>query len=170
MDDVRLIIIAGSDSLAVTISAIMYYLASNPAIYKKLQSILDSIFPGGDSEYSYTKAASIPYLDAIINEALRLQPPAISSLPRVTPTEVVSVPPYTVNRDPRYWEKPAEFIPERWTDEKPELIKDRCVYTPFTIGIYQCPGKSLAYMEIRMVIVRIALSFKVAFVDDDDSV
>jgi len=133
----------------------MYYLASNPAIYIKLQVVLDSIFPGGDSNYSYTKAASIPYLDAIINEALRLQPPAISSLPRVTPTDgltiggvyvpgdtIVSVPPYTINRDPRYWEKPAEFIPERWTDENPGLIKDRSVYTPFLIGTHQFPPPS----------------------------
>jgi cytochrome P450 len=139
-----------SDTTSSSLTVTMFYLALNPAVYKKLQSILDSLFPNGDPDFVYSKSTSITYLDAVINESMRLQP-AVSStggLTRITPTGglmiagvhvpgdvIVSVPPYTINRDPRYFDKAEEFIPERWTDEHPELVRDRGVLVPFSIGI-----------------------------------
>lgn len=124
-----------------------YYLSTNPTAYKKLQSIVDDLFPG-DAEYAWEKTQNVPYIEAVINETLRLQSPASASLLRETPREgltiddvfvpgnvVISVPTYTIHRDPRYWGRPEEFIPERWTDQ-PELCKDKRAFIPFTLGKY----------------------------------
>jgi cytochrome P450 len=131
----------------VALTGVLFYLATNRRVHNKLQNILDDKFPGGESNYHYSPSIDIPYLDAVINETLRLQPSVYSGLPRLTPPEgltinevyipgdvVVQVPAYTIQRDPRYFSQPLEFIPERWTDESPELCKDKQAFMPFSLG------------------------------------
>jgi len=177
-DDIRLVILGGSDTTASSIGGLLYYLTANPRVYHKLQSTLDAIFPGGDAEYDYFKGTNIPYLEAVINEILRLQPPIPCGPIRTTPREglviageyipgdiCISIPIYGIHRDPRYWEKPLEFIPERWTEEMPDLCKDKGAFMPYTTGIYQCAGKPLATLEMRMIVSRIALTFDLEFAE-----
>ncbi|KAF8532950.1 cytochrome P450 [Trichophaea hybrida] len=171
-DDARLVIGAGSETTGMTLTGVLFYLATNRRVFTKLRNILDERFPGGESQYQYSPSLDIPYLDAIINETLRLQPSVISGLPRLTPPEgvtingtyipgnvVVQVPTYTIQRDPRYFSQPLDFIPERWTDESPELCKDKRAFMPFGLGSHVCAGKAFGIMEIRIAIARICLSF-----------
>jgi cytochrome P450 len=136
-----------SDTTASALVGMFYFLTSHPIVYKKLQCTLDAVFPSGDAEYANLAASYVPYLDAVINETLRLQPPVPVGPPRETPPEgitvdgvyipgntIVSVPIYSTSRDERYYERPLEFIPERWTEECPELVKDKSVFMPFTLG------------------------------------
>lgn len=74
---------------------------------------------------------------------------------------------HTIQRDERYYENALEFIPERWTVEKAEMVKDKRAYAPFSLGTYGCVGKNLAMMELRMAIARIALSFDIAFAEGE---
>lgn len=164
-----------SDTTGVALTNSFYYLTKYPAVCQKLQAILDAEFPQGDADWSYAKAKAIPYVDAIIQETLRLRPSVPAALPRVTPPgglqidEVfipgdtnVSVPPYAIQRDPRYWDDPLESVPERWEKISP----DKAPFLPFTRGKYACPGKNLALMELTMVISRVALSYDMDFVSD----
>jgi cytochrome P450 len=86
-EDSRLIIIAGSDTTAASLTNAFYFMAKDPAVYKKLQRIVDTAFPGGESDFNYTTAASLPFLDGIINETLRLTPSVPEGLMRTTPAE-----------------------------------------------------------------------------------
>jgi cytochrome P450 len=81
---------------------------------------------------------------------------------------VVNVPIHTVQRDERYFEKATEFIPERWTEEKAHMVKDRRAFIPFSIGNFGCVGKNLAMMELRMVLARVALNFDMQFAEGED--
>jgi cytochrome P450 len=123
-----------------------YYLARHPQVYKHLQQDLDKAFPLGDVDWTYSATASIPYLDAIINEVLRLQPAVPSGVQRETPPEgvdidelhipgnvLVRVPLYVLSRDSRWFEDPLEFRPERWMDDSP-VKTDKAAYAPFLIG------------------------------------
>jgi cytochrome P450 len=114
---------------------------------KKLQGIIQSVFPNGERDWSFAKVKEIPYLDAVINESLRLKPAIPGGVPRVTPASGIQidevfipgdvnviVPAYAIHRDPRYFEEPNTFIPERWTDEKSGMILDRAAYAPFSLG------------------------------------
>lgn len=153
----------------------MYYLTRYPAVYQKLQDVLDAEFPRGEVDWSYAKAKAIPYLDAIIYETLRLRPSVPSGLPRATPPgglqvdEVfipgdvnVSVPTYVIQRDPKYWDNALEFVPERWE----KLSPDKVPFFPFTRGKYACPGKNLAMMEMTMVVSRVALRYQMELLSD----
>ncbi|OGM48310.1 putative cytochrome P450 oxidoreductase [Aspergillus bombycis] len=166
--DAHLIVVAGSDTVATSLTNVFCHLACNPAIVKELQSRLDAL-PDLESHW----LAQIDLFDAILNETWRLQSPNPSGLQRVTPAEglkigdkfipgnvVVQVPTYTVYRDSRAFERPDEFIPERWTS-RPELVKDRSAFIPFGSGPYACVGKRLASMELRRVIAVILHSYDV---------
>jgi cytochrome P450 len=132
---------------------------------------VDVQFPGGEQDWTYELAKSIPYLDCIIQETLRLKPSVPAGLTRLTPTmgiqvdevfipgdTIVSVPAYTIHRDPRYWENALEFKPERWEAMNPEKVP----WIPFTRGQFACAGRNLALMELRMVLSRIALRYNMA--------
>ncbi|KAI1124607.1 putative cytochrome P450 oxidoreductase, partial [Nemania abortiva] len=160
--DAQLIVIAGSDSSAATLTHIFFELVHDPELTLRLQQQFDAL-----PDLTHDNLQTIELLDAVINETLRLHPPVPSGTQRVTPPEglrigdtfipgdvIVQVPSYTVFRDPRAFEQPLEFIPERWTT-RPELIKDKSVFIPFNSGPYACVGKRLAMMEIRRVVAEI---------------
>ncbi|KAH8806836.1 cytochrome P450, partial [Flagelloscypha sp. PMI_526] len=169
--DASVIIVAGSDTTASSLSNTFYHLAMNKDILTKLRNHLLPAFPNPTSEdWSYDVLRNIPYLDWVINETLRLHPPVPSGLGRVTPKDgltvgntwipggaVVSVPTYTIQRDERYWpDEPEEFKPERWQGLNPDT-KD--AFIPFGRGPWGCVGKTLSKMEMRMVIARVVLNF-----------
>ncbi|OMP88713.1 Cytochrome P450 67, partial [Diplodia seriata] len=111
---------------------------------------------------------------------------------------IVSVPTWAVQRDGRYWEEPNEWKPERWEGVNPNeeglaflpfskgeflfsapsslllpfcSIGDVCFMTDlFEKGIFSCPGKTLAYMELRLLLTRIALTFDIEFAPGEDGV
>lgn len=84
--DARLIVVAGSDTTALTLIHIFYYLVRHKEVLAKLRTSLDALISFPDS-MSHQDVQNIPYLDGIINETLRLHPPVPSGLLRVTPAE-----------------------------------------------------------------------------------
>ncbi|KAL4925251.1 cytochrome P450 [Aspergillus undulatus] len=177
-EDGRLMIIAGSDTTGVALANAFYYLAKHHEVYKKLQAELDAAFPKGrsTSELNNESLRRLPYLEAVINETLRLKPAVPSGQPRQTPPEglqvdemwipgdtIVIIPQYIIQRDDRYFPSGDRFIPERWLDAKDKLIKHEDAFFPFQLGRYGCVGKQLALMEMRLVIARIASEFDVSF-------
>ena len=63
--------------------------------------------------------------------------------------------------DPRSFEQPNEFIPERFTT-RPELVKDKSVFIPFLTGSYACVGRRLALMEVRRAVAAIVSQYDIA--------
>ncbi|KAJ4328936.1 hypothetical protein N0V84_000505 [Fusarium piperis] len=166
-EDSRLMIVAGR----------LFFLTKYPTCYRKLQEAVQAQFPKGAKDWTYEKMKSIAYLDYVIYETIRLKPSAPGGLPRLTPPQglqidevfipgdtIVSVPTYTIQRDERYWENALEFKPERWENLNPE----KAAWIPFSRGQYSCPGKNLAFMELRMVLGRIAFEYQLAFPHEQD--
>ncbi|KAK4147310.1 cytochrome P450 monooxygenase [Dichotomopilus funicola] len=164
--DAQLIVIAGSDSVAAALTHIFFHLAWDPVLTKRLQTEFDAL-----PDISHDNLMTVPLLDAVINETMRLHPPVPSGTQRVTPSEgmwigenfipgdtIVQVPSYTLFRDSRAFQYPNEFIPERWTS-RPELVLDKSVYIPFNAGRYACVGKRLAMLELRRVVGEILLRY-----------
>ncbi|KAI9046267.1 cytochrome P450 [Aspergillus affinis] len=162
---------AGSQTTASTMNALLFLLAKHPETYRKLQEEVDSVLPP-DAPLCDSALTGQPYLEGCINEVMRLYPAVTSGVPRETGPggmtidsvfipayTTVSVPTYTVQRDPRNYQHPDEFIPERWID-KPELIIKKEAFIPFSTGPYSCAGKSFAMMQIRLVIATIVRNFE----------
>ncbi|KAL3441549.1 cytochrome P450 [Aspergillus insuetus] len=181
-EDGRLMIITGSDTTGVAMANAFYFLAKHPVVYKKLQAELDQAFPQISNlvDFSYETLRRLPYLEAVINETNRLKPAVPSGQPRQTPPgglqvdemwipgdTIVVIPQHVIQRDDRYFPSGAEFIPERWIEQKSQLILHEEAFFPFQTGRYGCVGKQLALMEMRNVIARIALEFDISIADEE---
>ncbi|KAF5592963.1 pisatin demethylase cytochrome P450 [Fusarium subglutinans] len=125
--DMQLIAVTGSDTTSVTLTCLFFLLATNKNACVRLQEEIDDLF-SSSSEPSHSSFSKLTYLQACIDETLRLFPPVPSGLQRMTPAEglragdifipgntVVTVPSYTLYRDERYFTAPDDFVPERWT-------------------------------------------------------
>ncbi|KAJ7056643.1 cytochrome P450 [Mycena amicta] len=184
-------IAAGAETTSTALSNAFCLLLSNPLTYSRLQDEIDEIDVQGDVLDCDTQKGMV-YLNACINETLRLYPGVLSGsqrapligsggqaigshfVPEGTGTVVHS---YTLQRDPRYFSpSPDSFIPERWLslDEqralKPavfkftdELIHDMSAFIPFSFGPANCAGKQLAYQQMRMVICTLMSRFDMRF-------
>ncbi|KIW10687.1 hypothetical protein PV08_11651 [Exophiala spinifera] len=170
--DCRLIIVAGSDTTAATLTNAFYYMTKDPSHIKRLRDELDGLRLE-DGTFHFKDLQGAAYLNAIINETLRLQPPVPSGLYRKTPPEGISidgiyipgdinisVPLYTMGRSEAAFTQAKEFIPERWIS-RPEMIKYKEAFAPFSSGPYSCIGKQLALMELRDVIAQLTTRFNI---------
>ncbi|KAF5693592.1 cytochrome P450 monooxygenase [Fusarium denticulatum] len=172
--DAHLIVIAGSDTTSSSTTCLLHNLVLHPDVLGKLQAEIDE-YKNTHNEYDLVSLSKLQYLQACIDESLRLYPVVPSGVPRMTPPEgmqldgvyipgdtIIHNPSYTMYRDERCFEKPNDFIPERWTT-RPELIKDASVYAPFSTGRGVCAGKQLGLMEMRYVLMDILSRYDIAF-------
>nr|F1SY83.1 RecName: Full=Cytochrome P450 monooxygenase 89 [Postia placenta Mad-698-R]BAK09427.1 cytochrome P450 [Postia placenta] len=169
--EAELLIIAGGDTTANTSCATAYYIARDLQIQAKLQAELDVALDGVESDVApYDAVKDLPYLDAVINEGLRLHSTIGAGLPRVVPSggmtvlgqhlkegTVVSSPIYTLHRNEAVWGKNAcEFYPERWleasADAKKEMMQS---FAPFSMGPRACLGRSLALQQLHILLATI---------------
>ncbi|SCN79469.1 related to pisatin demethylase cytochrome P450 [Fusarium fujikuroi] len=176
--DAQLIAVAGSDTTAASLTCLFFELAINPQTCLTLQRELDQYYAENDKP-DHSSLSKLRYLQACINESMRLYPAIPSGLQRMTPPEgldignthlpgdtIVTIPTYTFNRDERLFTHADKFIPERWTTKK-ELTKDPSLFVPFSIGQYSCVGKQLGLMEIRFVASQILQKFNVELAHKD---
>lgn len=172
-EDSRVVIVAGSETAATTLATILYFLSKHPDVQKKLQSQLDAAL---GQRWSYEDVKAVTYIDDVIHETLRLKPALLTGGHRVTPPQGLTidgtfipgdtnvfVPVQRIQTDPRYWKEAAEFIPERFGERRAEMETDGAPFLPFTLGAYQCPGKNLAFLSLRIALSRVMREFDVAF-------
>ncbi|KAM5536556.1 hypothetical protein V8D89_009833 [Ganoderma adspersum] len=129
LDDGTLAMVAGSDTSSSAITSVFHCLLSHPEAYAALQEEVDRFYPQGEDVCNTANHRDMHYLTAVINEALRLFPPAPTSSPRqvphnsapvvlgsvvLPPGTYVYVPPYVLHRDARNFVFPDAFWPERW--------------------------------------------------------
>ncbi|KAI0045027.1 cytochrome P450 monooxygenase [Auriscalpium vulgare] len=167
-------LIAGSDTTSNSSCAITYYLATNPRCQKKLQTELDAALENDDDPVSmFEVVKKLPYLEAVINESLRLHSTSAIGLPRIVPEggltvlgrsfpegTVLSVPSYTIHRDTEVWGDDAEdFRPERWFERDSEAIQR--TFNPFSFGPRACVGRNLANMELLVIISSIMRRYSI---------
>ena len=129
---------------------------------------------------TYNCQHPLPFLEAVIQESMRMWPSVFFGSQRVTPPQgmdinghfvpgntIVHIPLFPLFRDPRYFVAPDEFLPERWTT-RPELMRNKHAFIPFSTGAYSCAGKALALMEIRSVVARVVAEFDVVLDEGAD--
>lgn len=148
--------------------AITYHLARNPQVQRKLQAELDAEFANEDDPVTtFDGVKRLPYLQAVIDEALRLHSTSGIGLPRVAPEggltvcgeyfpegTILSVPTYSIHRDKEVWGEDSEdFRPERWFEGGSEKDKERQkTFNPFSFGprcvLHALHESLIAYMRV----------------------
>ncbi|KAF7920591.1 uncharacterized protein EAE97_011484 [Botrytis byssoidea] len=176
--NLAILLVAGTDATATSISGTLLYLVQNPEKLSKLVSEIRGTFYR-EADIKIAILHGFLYFNAVINEGLRLANPVPGGLPRIVPPggEIyadtfvsagtsISVRSYAMSRSEKYFSCPNEFHPERWlpTGIRPyEFENDHLsVSQPFSIGHSNCICKSLAWAEIRLVIARLLWAFDVA--------
>jgi cytochrome P450 len=171
-DEAITIFLAGHETTANALSWTWMLLAQNPDVEAKLHAELDAVLAGRAP--SLEDLASLRYTGHVITESMRLYPPAWG-MARVAIEDVeiggypipkgcgVSLAQWVVHRDPRWFDAPEQFRPERWEGD---LLKrlPRFAYFPFGGGPRQCIGNNFAVMEATLLLATIALKFRVRLV------
>ena len=174
------LLVAGEETTAHTLSWVMYFLSQHPDMQRKLQEEVDRVL-GDRFIPTYEETSSFPYMEAVIMETFRLKPVAPLSymgtvkdtvlkgvqLPKDTPLILVHHHPGKLEE---YFESADTFNPDRWMEGGSAGTHQADVITPFGGGPRFCPGRGLAYMEMKVVLSIIARSYQVSLVDDPSSV
>ncbi|KAM6480632.1 cytochrome P450 [Trichoderma sp. SZMC 28011] len=181
--DAQVIMVAGTDTIGATLSFAFYHLARDPALRQKLLTELEPLYGRtltGEFSNHDLSDADAPYLNAIINETMRLDNPTCSNGGRLTPPEglevdgvfipgevVIYTPTHAIQRSAKYFKDPNNFIPERWTT-RPDLIIDKRAYLPFSCGSHSCVGKKVAILVLRMILAYTVWYYDFEFAPGED--
>lgn len=163
-DEVMTLFIAGHETTANALSWTWILLAQHPEVERRLHAELDGALAGRPPTVADLRA--LPYTEMVIKEAMRLYPPAwIFSRQTVRQVAigghrlgrraVVTLSPYALHRDPRFFEAPERFDPERFLPEREAEIP-RYAYIPFGAGPRVCVGNAFAMLEARLVLATVA--------------
>lgn len=180
-------VVAGSDTTAIELRAITYFLCKNPDKKRKLQAELDT----ATKEHGvlpWKEASKLPYLDAVVRESVRLHPAVALSLERVVPEggytlpdgrylpggTVIGINPAVIHYNTSvYGENVTSFIPERWlrqNGEKEDVFRERVQRMRETDGTFgygkrACIGKNVAQAEIYKIIGTLFKMYDLELVD-----
>lgn len=153
---ILVILIGGTDTSAMTMEWTLSLLLNNPTVLQKAQAEIDDQV-GPDRLISDSDLVDLPYLHCIINETLRMYPPAplmphesakdsIVEGYHVPHGTILFVNLWAIQNDPKAWDEPRQFKPERFDSIKGNRMGYKSM--PFGSGRRGCPGETLA---IRMV-------------------
>ncbi|KAI1442489.1 cytochrome P450 [Annulohypoxylon stygium] len=171
-------VVTAHDVVAITLRAVVYYLAKNPAVQEKLQKEISDADEAGNlsNPAKYSEITHMSYVLAVTNEALRIHPSTGLILERRCPKggvtlhgmhipgdTIVGVNCWVVNRDKRIFGEDAhEFRPERWVESDPkDVARMRSNMFTFGAGARNCIGKNLAMMQLTKIIVELYRNFDI---------
>ena len=153
-DEGETILSGGAGTVVRPLLAIAYHLCRNPALLQRLRQELWSVQSPGDTTtpLKLQQLEQLPYLTAVLTEAIRITYGVATRLARIAPDRVIQygdwkIPPGTpvgmsnglTFDDESYFSDPHSFIPDRWLDPKEKSRLDR-VFAPFSTGTRMCIG------------------------------
>ncbi|KAJ8718431.1 hypothetical protein PYW08_002668 [Mythimna loreyi] len=165
--------IAGYETSATTMAYMLYQLALNPDIQKKLTAEIDEVIQAHNGEVTYDTIKDMKYLSKVFDETLRMYS-IVEPLQRSTTREykvpgtdlvlekdtIVIISPRGIHYDKKHYPKPEIFNPDRFDAE--EVAKRHpCAYLPFGLGPRNCIGMRFGKLQSQLCIVKILSKFSV---------
>lgn len=160
---------AGHETTGATLAFALALLAQHPEAEARVVEEVDRVLGGRVATRDDVKA--LEFTRRVGSETLRLYPPApiigreclaedeIAGVP-VHPGAAVLTSPWVVHRDPRFWDDPERFDPDRFVPERAN-VRPRYAYYPFGGGPRRCIGEAFALAEIPIVLATLAQRFRV---------
>lgn len=166
-DHIATFIAAGHETTANALVWTFYLLSAHPRIREKLLDEITSVL--GDRQPTVEDIPNLPYTDWVLQESMRLYPPAWLQLRHATKDfelDGVKIPAGTnvmtsqwvLHRLPDIWKDPNVFRPERWNPAAGETVPQGA-YFPFGAGPRICIGMPLAQLEAKIILVSILQRF-----------
>ena len=178
-DEVVIIYLAGHETTALAMTYVWYLLSQHPAVEAKLHAELDAVLGGRAPVHD--DIAKLPYARMVIEEAMRLYPPAPGISGRVALEEdeisgtkipkgaMVLIAPWIVQRHRKLWDQPDRFDPERFAPDR-SAGRHRFSYIPFGGGPRICIGMALAMTEAILILATMAQRYRLKLVPGQDIV
>ncbi|KAB5513263.1 cytochrome P450 [Coniochaeta sp. 2T2.1] len=173
-----LFIVAGSETTASSLAALTNFLLRDPKRFEKVKNEIRTKFASEDEITIAATLEGLPYMNACLEEGLRMFPPApIGFLRQIQPEgdvvdghaipggTSVSVSTWCASHSKENFEDPDSFIPERWLDDRYKNDK-KVASRPFSLGPRGCIGKDLSYVEQRLTFARLIWNFDLINADD----
>ncbi|KAK1545892.1 hypothetical protein CPAR01_03394 [Colletotrichum paranaense] len=170
--------VAGSETTATILSGVTYLLLRNPDKLARLVSEIRGV--DSEDDLDVQRLSALPYMTAVLNEALRWYPPVPVGVWREVPEggsavaghwipekTRVSVPQFPANHSPRNFKDPEAFIPERWIPGPEYEPNTKEVVQPFSIGPRNCIGINLAWHEMRLILAKTLWNFDLSLCQEN---
>ncbi|KAF2183228.1 pisatin demethylase [Zopfia rhizophila CBS 207.26] len=175
-------VFAGSETTAISLSSVFYFLLKHPRVYSKLMKELDDAVADGmiesrlNKSVSWAESQKLPYLDAVIQESFRLHPAAGLILERIVPPQgmdilgnyipggtIVGCNAWVLHRRPEVFGADVDvFRPERWVEASPEKLKEmKATMFQFGAGARTCIGKNVSLLEIYKLVPSFLRRFEI---------
>ncbi|KAI1066927.1 hypothetical protein LB507_011384 [Fusarium sp. FIESC RH6] len=177
-------VFAGSDTTAIALRAVFYFLIKNPDKMANVIEEIDTADKNGKLSdiISYKESTSnLIYTKAAIKEAMRLHPSIGLMMERHVPPQgveicgrfipggtIVGINPWVLQHDPKVYKDPESFIPERWLTADSELLsKMETSFFTFGAGSRTCVGKHISLMELHKVVPQLLRKYHVEMADPE---
>ncbi|KAF2199259.1 pisatin demethylase [Delitschia confertaspora ATCC 74209] len=181
-------IFAGSETTAISLSSVFYFLLKHPRCYKKLMDELDFAVANGiiedkpNKSVSWSDSQKLPYLDACIQESFRMHPPAGLILERIVPPQgmdilgnfipggtIVGCNAWVLHRRPEVFGQDVDsFRPERWIEASLEQLKVmKATMFQFGAGARTCIGKNVSLLEVYKLVPSFLRRFEIYLENPD---
>ncbi|XP_040063877.1 cytochrome P450 3A14-like [Ixodes scapularis] len=166
----NILFLGGFETSATALSFITYALGKYPDVQKKVrQEVKNVLNEGGSLDYE-TVTKKLKYITQVIDEAMRIWPPALTFTTRQAKedfeyqgikykagTSIMS-PPFVIHMDERFFPDPTKFDPDRFSEENEGRIP-KLAFQPFGMGPRNCVGTRLAYVELAYTVARMTQHF-----------
>ncbi|XP_017026116.1 probable cytochrome P450 309a2 [Drosophila kikkawai] len=170
------VLLDGYDTTGAALLHALHYLSEHPGAQKKLRTeILAGL--GTDKSLDFEKLCSLPYLEQVVYESLRLSSlipqytkvcthPTIIQLNEVKRLEVeegvtIMIPNYQFHHDKQYFPEPEVFRPERFDNGAYQELMRKGIFLPFSDGPRVCMGMRLALLTLKSALAHIVSEFEV---------
>lgn len=186
-DNLLTFLFAGHETTSLALTYTLMCLADHPDVAAKLRREVDAVSDG--QRVTVEDVSRLEYVEAVIKESMRLYPPAYILFRSVLEDTrmdgylvpegaVLSIPITAIHTDPRYWDRPETFDPDRWMDgggggggeangegggDRPEYA-----YLPFGGGPRHCIGMRFAMLEMKLIVPTILQAFDLELSSDSE--
>ncbi|KAK7265617.1 hypothetical protein RJT34_33239 [Clitoria ternatea] len=163
--------VGGTDTTASALEWAMSELVRNPSVMKKVQKEVRTVL-GHKSKVEEDDVNQMPYLKCVVKETLRLHTPTPLLAPRETMSSVklkgydipaktmVYINAWAIQRKPEFWEKPEEFLPERFENSQVDFKgQEYFQFIPFGFGRRGCPGMNFGIASVEYVLASLLYWF-----------
>lgn len=173
-DELVVFMAAGHDTTATTLTYALWQLGRHPELQ---QRVAEEVARLGDREITPSDVPALPFTTQVLHESLRLCPPGPTGtrlVKRDIDVDGFRVPAGTlvlfaimaVQRDPRLWDRPLVFDPDRFSPENSKG-RDRWQYLPFGGGPRSCIGDHFAMLEATLAVATVIRRVEIRAVDDE---